>query len=1082
MLEESRFNSGQREALAAEGNVLVSASAGSGKTTVMIEKILRLIAAGKDVTRMAVMTFSRAAASEMKNRLVKGLYEMTRSGVSDAHISKQLEAFPFANICTIDSFCYTLIKKYFAAVGADPSAKPMDPDDSALALEECVDRACEELLTADDSEFIAFAERYTVARRLDSVKSLMLSLRTFLKVQPDPAAFLSRTDGERAVEAYFLGEFKRRVKIIAGLCGAAAPALREAGMGEEGEKIAELTRALGSLSAADTCEEFFSVTGVLRPFRACVKRKEIYLGAKELFNETAEAYRNLLKDAASFAAAYYDRTGQETCRTDCACLARVTTRAEELYAARKKREGKLDFDDMGALALRILDDGTIRAEVRASFDYIFVDEYQDTNLLQESLLRAISDGGNVFAVGDVKQAIYHFRYAEPEIFHERMRRFSSLREGRNIALNENYRSRREILDFVNLCCAEIMTEDFCSIDYRRRDMMKPGTAYEDDAAAVEIYFLPEEEEKQPGLGLYSVKDAERSTEGGAESDFVASLIAGMAGKEKIYRPKTGVKEPVGYGDIAVLARKRSECARIARALAARNIPYSVADAEEGVYAPRELLVDFVRLCVSTPDVSVINAMLSPVFSFSPAELMEIRNQSPETSFWEAVKSYDGDEKLSLRAKRFVAYADGLRAMSASSTAVDIMTKALVDGLDGYFLSLGGDAGGRIYKFLASVSRMECSSDARDFLAFYEASYKGERPPSRKDSVTVMTMHKSKGLEFPVVILPSVHARSVGVSLSRNALFADRELGLALKSADSERGYAGDNFATKVQKLKKLNEEREELARLMYVAFTRARNRLVLTGKRSSCRDIYSASCIGDFVSYAADKNPVIGNYYREAVIASREEKEEARAENPTADLSCLKQEYRYAGATVKPNKTTVSELLEAEEGVYAPYAQRRGADAASDGTAYHLVMQKIDFRARTEEEVRACIGRLTEEGELDAAQAERLDAGKIARLLRSDIIELARNAICLREQPFMRCMTDENGDKTLVQGVIDLIIEEPDGLTVVDYKASAAPERALALRYGKQLELYAEAAGKIWGKPVKNRILFNILRNYIIKL
>lgn len=1075
MFDDSRFNESQRRALAAEGNVLVSASAGSGKTTVMIEKIFRLIASGKDVRRMVVMTFSRAAASEMKNRLVRRLTQEARVS-SDVHLRRQLEAFPFANICTIDSFCYSLIKKYFAVIGADPSAKPLDPDESALWLEDAVDKACEEKLLSDGA-FVAFAERYSSARRLDNVKNLIKELRKFLKVQSDAQAFL--TERREAVDEYFLNDFRRRIRTARDRLTEARYAVVSAEMTEEEGKINVALASLDKLYSTAGAEEFFRTAKFLVPFSKCTKRKDIYLAAKGLYNEAAECYKDLISAIESYSSAFYDVRGNATNGADCRALLDVTLCAEELYGRRKASDGKLDFDDMGGMALRILADERVCAEVRASYDYIFVDEYQDVNYLNESLLMNISDGSNVFAVGDVKQAIYHFRFAEPGIFHDRMERYETLREGRNILLNENYRSREEILEFVNACCSEVMTEEFCSIDYRHGNMMRAGTESADRRRSVDIYFLPEERESVDLPKIYSVKEAECYDAGMKEARFVADLIAAtVAGEEIACAGKSARK--INYGDIAVLTRRRSEYALVARALQERDIPYSVGDAEEDTFAPRELLVDFIRLCVNASDATVVNLLLSPVFAFTPAELMEIRFQSPKTSIYEAVKTYNGDEVVEEKCRYFIDYAEETRELSEVLSVDELMQRALSDGLDGYYLSLGGAVSARIYKFLATVRRLECAHSTRDFLEYYEASYKGERPPAKKDGVTLMTMHKSKGLEFPVVILPSTHVRAVGTSASRSSLFCDRELGIALKSVDEEQGYAGDNFATKVQKLKKSNEEREELARLMYVAFTRAECRLIVTGKvKKAPSDLFCCDCIADFINYAAEKNPLLKGYFREIPSFVRSEAE--AKEKRRADFSYLFCEYPYLESTVTPNKMSVSEILERETGVADPFGSRNASNAEL-GTAYHTVMQKIDLNARGASEVEESIRRLTEEGEIEKETADRLDREKIALLMRSEVMELARGAKCYREQPFMSYETAPGGDRVLVQGVIDLLIEEEDGLTVVDYKASALSERKLSLRYRKQLELYAQAAGKIWGKPVKRRILFNILQNYTVLL
>ncbi len=1086
MRDDSRFNESQRKALSAEGNVLVSASAGSGKTTVLIEKLLRIIQGGGDIRRIAVMTFSRAAAAEMKNRLVKGLYDAVRSGSDpDPHVLKQLEAFPFASICTIDGFCYNLVKKYFAVIGADPSFKPLDPDESTLLLDSCIEQACEERLAANDEGFIAYAKKYTSSRRLDNVKKQIKDLRDFLKVQSAPEAFLN-ADYDEALKRYFFGLLHAPLKSLADRCEETALRARaDGGMQAEQDAARIMCEGLRRLAEAaddrDCRSLFYAASFLAAPEKSKGRKadKEI----KDFYNDTVSKYGDFLKWLNGYAEAYPLSRND----ADIKALVSVTQRVEELYSEAKKREGGMDFADMGAMALKILEDEGVRKEVRDGYDYVFVDEYQDTNYLQEKLLRYVSNGNNVFTVGDVKQAIYHFRYAEPEIFHARMTEYASGIKGQNVLLNENYRSRKGILDFVNACCAEIMTEEFCSIDYRRSDVMQAGAKYEDKTEAVEIYLCGKQDKSLLPVGIYSVKDADLDDEDVRESYFVADYIRKNVEKGLlVYRPKKGRFEKLRYGDIAVLCRKKNGCKKIGKALGKFGIPYLIAEADENAFAPRELLVDVLRLCVSAPDISLVNAMLSVIGNFTAAELMEIRSKAPKIRLWEAVNAYNGNKELESKIKAFLAYVAKLREMSVSLRVSDLLIKILGDGPDGYFSTLGADVGERIYKFVEAVKRMDCNNDVRAFLQYYEESYKGENPSAGQDSVSVMTLHKSKGLEFPVVIIPFIDERAIGTGASYASMFADKDLGIALKYVDDEEGQSKDNFATKLHKEKIKSEERQELARLTYVGFTRAENKLVITGKslfgkKEIPKAPQDASSIADFLGYAVTRNPKIAEVVREAEVTPQPVEAERRVERTERiGFGYLTEPYAYAESVGKANKYSVSEILEQEAGVVAPFAPTGKPSSRLAGTAYHLIMQRIDLNA-DETQIRECVKAHADSGEIEESVAQNLDVKKIVDLLNSDVIALAKRAKIYREQPFVYRKNDD-GDSVLIQGVIDLLIEEEDGLTVVDYKASGLNKENLAERYLKQLEIYSEAASKIWKKPIKRRILFNVLQNYEVEV
>lgn len=1079
MLERNKMNDAQLKVMETDGNVLISAAAGSGKTTVMIAKIIDLILRGKDVRRMAVMTFSKAAAAEMKNKLVTELYGLMRTGRGGSHVREQLEAFPFANICTIDSFCFGLVKKYFASAGIDPSVKVMDPEESAVMFSECMDAACERKLSSGDKAFASLAERYTTARRLDDLKKNITLLRDFLAVQPDTEKFL-REDFSAQTDKYVFDYFLKYTRKILRKGRSLLPLFTVFPMEEERAETEKVLAALESILRTKGAGELFTAAGFVLEPKLCRRTKGVSYEVKSRYNLFRSEVKDYITECAYFADLYAKKG--KALNEDVKQLAEVTLLTVRFYDERKKREGKIDFSDMGIMAKKVLADETVRKEVASSFDYIFIDEYQDTNYLQESLINAFSDGENVFAVGDVKQAIYHFRYAEPEIFLERMRLYET--NGNNIPLNENYRSRKEILDFVNAVCAEVMTEEFCSVDYRGENMMKAGAQYGEKGEAVEIFLYDKEEKEVPRpTSVYSVKEAAAEEEIDAESIFVAKTI-----KEKVlrrtpvYRPSEKKFSPLRYEDVAVLAATGKGCRKIAASLAAEGVPYSVAEPPEGIFAPRELLVDFIRLCVSFSDVTVLNVLMSPVFAFSNTELLEIRLKSPETSLWEAVKAYNGDENLRKKAEEFIGYAENLRERSAYTPVSVLMTQVLADGLDAYFLSLGKEVSARVYRFLQNVASVEGGRGVEDFLTYYESSYKGEKPPSGADSVTVMTMHKSKGLEFPWVILPFADTVSVGEKGFSAALYADRELGIALRSSDSESGTAEDNYYTAAHKKKKREEERKELARLMYVAFTRAKNRLIIVGKKKKvCTDVDDAVSIEDFVTYASTLDPALKSYFVEAVFP--EKNTLAATETPRAakaDFSYLEEVYPFEESTVLPNKASVSELLEEEEGTARVFRYEK--TEAATGTAYHLLLQKIDFSALGEKEVEKELDRLVSEGEMTAEQAAAIDRGAVAEVLSSEFIRKVSAGKCYREIPFVYYLPAANGDRTLVQGVADLVVEEEDGLTVADYKASNASAESLKKRYAKQLEIYSSAMEKIFGKPVKRRILFNILRNYVVEV
>ena len=606
-MSKKEFKGGQAEALTAQGNVVVSASAGSGKTTILTEKIKRLVAEGKDIRKMAVMTFSNAAADEMKSRIVKELYGMMREENAQV-IYRQLEAFPFAEIGTIDSFCFRLVKKYFSVPGVevDPSVTPLEPDEEVLLLNECADRACENAILkgTNKERFIEFVERYAGTRNIDGVKSLALDLRSFVKKQRDATVVLGINE-QKTCEEYYRAYIDKHLKKLN---------VAVTGMNEAGNRLSPAAAAVAKtvtdnvialVDAKDNLALFFDHLSFCTEFKDSDwksdwknnEKKTVDESSLNLFKTAIKAYNAFVKSEGTIAAHYKNAAGKKQADEDVRTLKSLMVEVENLYAERKKKLNKIDFNDMAQFALTILryDDGAIAKEVQKAYDYIFIDEYQDTNYLQEEIFSRISNGNNVYVVGDVKQSIYRFRFAEPKIFTDRMKDFDVHRNGTNVHMNENFRSHPDVLKFVNAVCEQVMTDEFCGIDYVRNDVMVSGEPdkFPPDEDAVRVYFYDEDKKKTKSAAeVYSVREGEVETGRDQETDYLCDMIKREIGQPfcDTDKKQTGKESRISYKDVAVLARTNKRVREIANALIEQGIPASVSDGDAGLFRPRELLV------------------------------------------------------------------------------------------------------------------------------------------------------------------------------------------------------------------------------------------------------------------------------------------------------------------------------------------------------------------------------------------------------------------------------------------------------------------------------------------------------------
>ena len=1080
-----KWSDAQEKILNGDGNMLVSASAGSGKTAVMIEKVIRLLKGGADLRRILLMTFTRAAAREMREKLVKKMYEESR-GEDGAAIKNQIAFLPFANIDTIDGFCFSLMRKYFNVAGCDPAATVGEENAMKLALDESVERVMERFFASGDEEFALAAEYFRKRRSYAPFKETVLKIMDFASTKPDREK-IYRTcalGNAEAVEEYYLAH---RKKVLGYLSSELDVFIREC-EGEnytEGAKgYADAAERMKSAAQTRSVEEFISIIcGISLPKKInvnLVKKGTVSAYLEQRSAVTNERIKAFVKSVVEDGEAHAKKDGERQQSLIKRKLAETCVAAEKEYAAFKKRKNLVDIGDATDYALKILADETSREEIRNRFDYVFVDEYQDTNYLQESLIEGVGQN-NVFSVGDVKQAIYHFRAAEPEIFLRRGARYEACGDGNNYYLNTNYRSCKEVLDFTNRVCDRVMIKDFCGIDYKNTSRL----CYGGSAGAiigvppVRVFVDREEEERvKPERGkIYSVKDAPVEDGTDRESEFVAAEILSLV--ENAFIEENGARRKVGFGDVAVLLRKNGKIKPLADALERRGIPYYTLKENPGAFPERESLVDAVRVVLNADnDVPLYNALSSPVGGFTEAELASMRatrfDGKRDISLWESLNTYKGNLTIEKKAKDFIDFIEKTRIKSAFMTAEEVMREILSRNFDSYLKGKNPRVLGELNAFIAYVGGTAANASCGEFIDYYDTCYKGNKPPMKENAVAIMTMHGSKGLEFPVVFLPYQDSRSKNTV---GHIEIDSELGLAVKLFSEEEKTVGDSFESRVIRMKCRDEDRKELARLMYVAFTRAKNCLVISGKDAKAPiNVFDGASVLQWVLYAAESDETVAAAISELTVPEYKAPGKEKKEKKAFDAGALKKEYAYKDETLLPVKYSVSEILKKRDGYgFNPFGKK--GEAAVAGVAVHTVMQYIDYGTDTLEGVEEAVRGMVAQGLLTETEAAAVDCGDVLRALGSDLLKEARKYPFRREQPFVMYVSpDGKGEKVLVQGVIDLLIDEGDGYVVVDFKTGSASEEQLAERYAAQLSIYAEGVEKILKKPVKRRVIYSINR------
>ena len=1143
----------QRAAIESRGSaVLVSAGAGSGKTKVLTERLMRYLTDPenrRDIDSFLVITFTRAAAGELKGRIMEELSAAIAADPANRHLRRQSALIRRAQISTIHGFCGELLRRHGHRLGLAPDFGILEDDRAAAmksaALEKVMDDSYER--EKEYPGFLRLADTVGAGRDDKRLGELVLELHEKMQCHARPEKWAEeiieqlRAPREDAAEtpwgkeildslkqsaAYWAGEMDRLLAVMQA---------EERIFGAYGQSVAQTADALRELSralergwdAARGCLPVpFPKLGVLRK------------SPDPALSDAVKARRDACKDAckgmekALSASSETMLRGMALTHDAMEALLRLTLRFDKQYAADKRRLSVLDYADLEHFAARLLteEDGTpseLSRQVAEHYTEIMVDEYQDVSRVQDAIFRAVSgDGKNLFMVGDVKQSIYRFRLADPAIFTEKYDGYADWEiapEGapRRILLRENFRSRREVIDAANAVFAACMSRTLGEIDYDEAAALRCAASYPGESRRSELLLLD--------TGAAS-DDEETPQRIEREAEMTARRI------EKLVRSQTPVTDGEGrraaeYSDVAILLRSPGKAGSAFRlALERRGIPVAAGRGGE-FYTSEEIATVLSLLAVlDNPhqDIELLAALRSPCFSFTADELSALRAADRDGDLYTALQAY------AARSEKAKAALDVLTALRAA--APDLSCSALLWEILGRFdlLAVAGamDDGerrrGNLMELISLSERFEATGYRglhRFVLWLRRLAEKGRETGSAAPAsgVQILSVHKSKCLEFPIVFLCDL-SRRFNLQDSKARVLVHPALGLGAKVTDTERRVEYPTLARTAIARRLRRETLSEEMRLLYVALTRAKEYLFLTAAIKNPADkleklrgslslplapeaLSGASCPLDWVLAAA----LADGEEHLSVTLCEDEKADAlpapAAESAVPDedfLALLRRNlgfvYPHAASETLPSKITATELKDRREadedaGSIAPRGRRsfrlpdfareekplRGAER---GTATHLVLQYMDFsRAGDEEGIRAEIERLREKRCLSDREAAAVDAQAIGKLFSSPLGRrmLAAEKITREFKFSLLCPAGEllgaaSEDKLLLQGVVDCLLEENGELTVIDYKTDAVRTeeqmRERTALYTPQLQTYAAACERIFGLKVKECILY----------
>ncbi len=1152
-----------------QGTVLVSAAAGSGKTAVLVERVLERLTDEKnpcDINSLLIVTFTNAAAAQMKDKISAAISKRVALDPKNKHLRRQQLLLPLANICTIDSFCINLIRENIQSLEISPDFDILDGTMAGILSDTAMQKTVEALYEENSPEFRTLSDLVCDSRDDKRLVEAIYQLFGVSRAEPFPELWLKNQteffDETVAVEKSRWGKtildyltltldfYTERYKTCLRLLED-EPELAE----KYRDALAVDLQSLESIGSFVKSEkaDWDSIIEAVSGFE-CEKVRSAPRGYKSALKDLCLAMRKDVKGSLKKISTDYMCCTAVQFKDDMKYLRSVVKMLidavllyEKNFTALKIEQNAFEFNDTLHMALNLLitpaesGEGFVRtplaAELSEKFTEIMVDEYQDVNLAQDMIFSALSkDENNLFMVGDVKQSIYAFRQAMPEIFLRRRDGLNDYTDGNypaRITLGKNFRSRHGITQTVNFIFRQLMSKTVGDMEYDEKEELVTGADKypEKDDCDVELHLV----------------EAERSLSEISQAEHIADYIENCI-CEKMLVSDGETLRPVRYGDFCVLLRSpKGRTEPFIRTFTERGIPLRCESSSKVFSAPETAFVMSHLRIVDNPvdDISLLTVMFSPAYGFTPDELAQLRIDKREGRLYYCLThaAENGNEKCI----KFLKTLESLRRLSATVSTGEFVRLLLEETGYAAIVKAMKDSeirAANLRYIIDTANRYEKNSSGSlsGFIRYAEKAVNSDESAApavgEGDYVRVMSIHKSKGLEFPVCFVAECEKVFNDMDL-RNSLIVNSRTGIGIKCCD-EGGYVKYETVSRVgAMLDKKRSGRSEELRVLYVAMTRAKEKLVIVSAHTDVeKKIASAACevlgtgnlaplsVMDCTNYADIILPCLirhpdahilrmksgfdsiktyecetplkvvivngGTEKAEEISEIVTDTETEERENPYAEeiRRRFSYSYPYSDAGTLVAKRVASDLGESEirwdwfAAARPAFVSRGELTPAQRGTATHRFMQCCNLE-KAACNVESEIERLKAESVLTESEAEAVESEKIRkffcsplarRMLKSDKIYRERHFTALLDAAELHTeiSSEAASEKIVVQGVVDCAFEENGELVIIDYKTDRGVTPAeLAERYRAQLDVYRRCLSLVLAKSVKETLLYS---------